>query len=71
MAQKGRRKRPLKFFYATQSATAPPTFVLFCTEPEAVMPSYKRFLENRLRERFDLAGTPIRLRLRARHKKKR
>jgi GTP-binding protein len=44
----------------------PPTFVLFCTEPEAVQPSYRRFLENRLRDAFDLRGTPVRLRLRAR-----
>lgn len=66
MAQRGRRRRPLKFFYATQAAVRPPTFVLFCTEPSAVQPAYRRFLENRLRERFDFAGTPLRLRLRAR-----
>ena len=66
MAQRGARRRPLKFFYAAQSAVRPPTFVLFCTDPAAVQPSYRRFLENRLRESFDLAGTPVRLRLRAR-----
>ena len=66
MGQRGSRRRPLKFFYATQTATRPPTFVLFCTEPEAVQPAYRRFLENQLRESFDLAGTPVRLRLRAR-----
>lgn len=66
MAQRGPRKRPVKFFYATQTSVAPPTFVLFCTEPAAVAPSYRRFLENRLRHEFDLAGTPIRLRLRGR-----
>jgi GTP-binding protein len=66
MAQRGTRKRPLKFFYATQAGTRPPTFVLFCTEPAAVKPAYRRFLENRLRETFELSGTPIRLRLRAR-----
>ena len=43
------------------------TFLLFCTKPEAVQPSYRRFLENRLREQFDLEGAPIRIRLRARH----
>jgi GTP-binding protein len=68
MAQRGNRRRPLKFFYATQTSTRPPTFVLFCTEPTAVQVSYRRFLENRLRERFDLAGTPVRLRLRERPK---
>jgi GTP-binding protein len=66
MAQRGSRRRPLKFFYATQTGIRPPTFVLFCTDPEAVQPSYRRFLENRLREAFDLRGTPLRLRLRAR-----
>lgn len=66
MAQRGPRRRPMKFFYATQSGVSPPTFVLFCTEPEAVQPAYRRFLENRLREHFDLRGTPVRLRLRRR-----
>jgi GTP-binding protein len=66
MAQRGRRKRPLKFFYATQASVSPPTFILFCTDPEAVQVSYRRFLENRLREAFDLKGTPVRIRLRTR-----
>src|SRR5262249_2766601 len=66
MAQRGPRRRPLKFFYATQTGVRPPTFTLFCTDPEAVQPSYRRFLENRLREAFDLRGTPLRLSLRAR-----
>ena len=66
MAQRGTRRRPLKFFYATQTGVRPPTFALFCTEPQAVQPSYRRFLENRLRERFDFAGTPLRIRLKAR-----
>jgi GTP-binding protein len=66
MAQRGPRRRPVKFFYATQTGVRPPTFLLFCTEPAAVQDSYRRFLENRLREDFDLRGTPVRLRLRAR-----
>jgi GTP-binding protein len=66
MAQRGPRRRRLKFFYATQTGVRPPTFVLFCTDPDAVQPSYRRFLENRLRETFDLEGTPVRLQLRAR-----
>ena len=60
------RRRRLKFFYATQTGVRPPTFLLFCTDPSAVQESYKRFLENRLRESFDLEGTPVRLRLRKR-----
>jgi GTP-binding protein len=72
MAQRGfSRRRRLKFFYATQTGVRPPTFLLFCTDPAAVQPSYLRFLENRLRESFDLTGTPVRLRLRARAGKRR
>jgi GTP-binding protein len=66
MAQKGPRRKPVKFYYGTQTGTRPPTFVLFCSEPRAVQSSYRRFLENQLRDAFELAGTPVRLRLRAR-----
>jgi len=66
LAQRGMRRRPLKFLYATQTSVSPPTFVLFCTEPASVATSYRRFLENRLRERFDFGGTPVRLLLRSR-----
>jgi GTP-binding protein len=66
MAQRGSRRRPLKFFYATQLGVTPPTFVLFCTEPRSVVPAYRRFLENQLRREFGFAGTPLRLLLRAR-----
>lgn len=66
MAQRGSRKRPVKFFYATQLATRPPSFALFCSDPDAVQESYRRFLTNRLREDFALEGVPIRLHLRAR-----
>lgn len=51
----------LKFFYATQSRTKPPTFVLFVNRPDIIHFSYERFLTNQLRERFNLANTPIRL----------
>jgi len=70
MAQKGSRRRPIKFLYATQTGTRPPTFILFCNQPESVQPSYRRFLVNRLREEFELDGVPIRIRLRARHDKR-
>ena len=66
MAARGPRLRPIKLFYATQTGVRPPTFVIFCTDPEAVRPAYRRFLENQLRAHFDLVGTPLRLRLRAR-----
>ncbi len=60
------RARAIRFFYATQTSVRPPTFLLFCNEPRAVQASYRRFLENKLREAFDFRGTPVRLRLRAR-----
>lgn len=69
MGQRGTRKRPLKFLYATQTGVRPPSFVIFCNDPMGVKDSYKRYLENRLRERFDLAGTPIRIALRGRREK--
>src|SRR5262249_4495859 len=53
-------KRP-KLFYATQVAVAPPTFVFFARDAGSVHFSYRRYLENRLRETFGYLGTPIRL----------
>ncbi|MFN7130341.1 MAG: ribosome biogenesis GTPase Der, partial [Brevundimonas sp.] len=41
----------------------PPTFVAFCSRPEALPESYLRYLVNGLRESFDLKGTPIRFHL--------
>src|SRR5918997_675863 len=55
---KGRRP---KLFYATQAAVAPPTFVFFANDASAIHFSYRRYLENRLREAFGFGGTPIRL----------
>ncbi len=60
------RGRRIKFFYATQAATRPPTFVMFVNYPEAVHFSYQRYLVNRLREGANLPDTPIRLILRPR-----
>jgi GTPase len=58
-------KRP-RFFYATQTGTAPPNFTIFCSHPELVVTAYERYLANAFREAFDLRGTPFRLRFRAR-----
>src|SRR5204863_8938596 len=55
---KGRRPR---IFYATQVSVAPPTFVFFANDAAAVHFSYRRYLENRLREAFGFDGTPMRL----------
>jgi GTP-binding protein len=45
---------------------APPTFIVFVNDPELFHFSYRRYLENRLRDAFGFAGTPIRLRFRSR-----
>lgn len=49
------------FYYMTQVATRPPTFVIFVNDPKLVHFSYKRYLENKMRELFEFTGTPIKL----------
>lgn len=56
----------VKVFYATQVAVKPPTFVLFVNDENVMHFSYQRYLQNRLRESFDLTGTPIKIILRKR-----
>ena len=58
--------RAIKINYLTQATARPPTFVLWANTPEGLAPSYKRFLANRLRERYGFRGTPIRIILKAR-----
>ena len=55
-AQSGRRA---KIKYITQTSTCPPTFVLFVNDAKLINFSYRRYLENRFRERVDFSGTPI------------
>ncbi len=56
----------LKFYYGTQVAVAPPTFVFFVNRPEMVHFGYERYIENRLREKYPFTGTPVRLLFRGR-----
>jgi GTPase len=58
----GRRK--LRFRFATQAETAPPTFIFFVNHENMVHFSYQRFIENNLRERYGFVGTPLRMRFR-------
>jgi GTP-binding protein len=53
--------RAVRIQYITQGATRPPTFILWTSAPEALAPSYKRFIVNRLRETYGFRGTPIRI----------
>lgn len=58
------KNQRLKVNYVTQTGFLPPVFTLFCNSPELVNDNYRRFIENRFREAFELEGTPIRLRFR-------
>ncbi|HLU84369.1 MAG TPA: ribosome biogenesis GTPase Der [Vicingaceae bacterium] len=49
----------VKIKFATQLPTYSPSFAFFCNLPQYVKESYKRFLENKLRENFDFKGVPI------------
>jgi GTP-binding protein len=54
-----RKGRAVKINYATQIGVAPPRFVFFSNNPELVHFSYKRYMENKLREYFGYEGCPI------------
>ncbi len=56
----------LKIFYANQVSICPPLFVLFVNNPDFMHFSYRRYLENKIRERIDFDGTPIKIICRAR-----
>jgi len=56
-AKKGR----VKFYYVTQTNVHPPEFVFFVNDPKLIQANYKRFLENRIRELFDLDYVPIKI----------
>jgi GTPase len=65
------RGRRLKFYYATQVSTGPPTFVCFVNYPDAVHFSYRRYLINQIRDKAGLDNTPIRIIFRKRTGKER
>jgi GTP-binding protein len=56
--------RRVRIRFMTQPSARPPTFVAFCSRPEALPQAYLRYLSNGLREAFRLPGVPIRLKLR-------
>ena len=59
----------LKIFYASQVDTDPPTFLFHVNDPELIHFTYRRFLENQIRERYSFLGTPIRLSFRGKDRK--
>ena len=62
-SDKGKR---LKVYYMTQTSIAPPTFVIFCNSEELFHFSYRRYIENCLRDTFGFEGTPIKIVIRQR-----
>ena len=58
------KNKRLKIYYTTQVRVAPPSFALFVNKEDLLKDSYKRYIENRMREAFGFFGTPIRLSVR-------
>ncbi len=61
--------KPFRIYYGTQVNTAPPTFLLYCNDPNLPHFTYTRFLENQIREVFPFKGTPIKLILKKRERR--
>lgn len=55
------RGHPIKIKFVTQLPTAVPSFAFFCNFPDDIKQPYKNYLENKLRENFNLTGVPIRI----------
>jgi GTP-binding protein len=55
------RGHPVKIKYVTQLPTIVPSFAFFCNFPDDIKQPYKNYLENQLRQHFDLTGVPVRL----------
>jgi GTP-binding protein len=66
-AEKG--DQPVRILFGSQIGTAPPTFALSINHPVDLHFSYRRYIENRLREAFGFEGSPIRLKVRHRRRK--
>lgn len=58
--------RPWKIFYSAQVSSGPPTFMVFANRTLALSHPYRRYLENRLRDKMELKGIPVRLVIRSR-----
>ena len=66
----GYRGKTPRFFYITQVSAKPPVIAIYTSAPQAIPRGYARYLENQLRERFPLTGTPLRLSFRTRRKER-
>jgi GTP-binding protein len=61
--------QPVRILFASQIGTAPPTFAISLNHPVDLHFSYRRYIENRIREAFGFEGTPIRLKVRQRRRR--
>lgn len=61
------RGKEVKFYYVTQAGPVPPAFLIFTNFPDGLTESYKRYVENAMRDSLDLADIPVRLVFRKRH----
>ena len=59
-----KNNHPVKLNYMTQTRVRPPSFIIWANSPDGVPVSYKRYLENRLRDAYGFEGTPIRISVR-------
>lgn len=64
-----KKGKKLRILYSTQVRTAPPSFIMFVNNEDLVQDSYKRYLENKLREAAGFFGTPIRMNFKERAQK--
>lgn len=53
--------KQIKIKYATQFSSQTPSFAFFCNLPQYVKEPYKRYVENRMREKFEFTGVPLRI----------
>ncbi len=56
---RSRSGKELKIKFITQVKTRPPVFTFFCSDPRHIEDSYRRFLENKIREHFSFRGVPV------------
>jgi GTP-binding protein len=55
------RGKEIKIMYITQVKSNPPLFVFYSNHPHLIADHYKRFIENKLREKFGFIGVPLTL----------
>lgn len=58
-----KKGKKLRIFYATQTGTNPPNFVLFVNDTKLMTDNYLRYLENNIRKAFDFSGVPIQIKM--------